>query len=421
MLTRKGALLAAALVGVVSLALLARSWVLALAALPLLAAFGAGLARALLPAPRPVARAEHAPERALAGDEADITVVVRGARTGLCEVAFQPHPFLELEKGAPVALRPLSPRDPARFDLRLKTAVRGRVPLGEAVARERSLFGVLSREGRAHVEREVVVLPRWEPLPEIRWLARRPRALPVGTSIARPGAGDEFYALRQYLPGDPIDSVNWKQTAKLGRPIVNEHELQAPADVLVALDARVSVHAGAGYHSTFEAAVRACVSISERALASRAKVGLLVLGARLAWIHPAHGRRQQEKIVEHLLSAFPGGDYDLADALLSLPPTVVPRAATVVLVTTGYGDARLPRAVETFAASGVRAVLVAVSPEACEMASGDLTPQGEAAARVLMAERTRWLDALRGAGADVVAWDPRQPLAIPLSLLEARR
>lgn len=423
MLTRKGALLAIAIVGVVALALVARSWVLALCALPLLAAFGAGFARALVPAPRIEAQAEGAPARALAGDEADLVVTVRneGARTGLVELAFEPHPFVALTQGAPLALAPLPGHGRARLDVKAKLPVRGRLPLGEVVARERSMFGVVARESRAAIPGEMIVLPRWEPLPEMRWLASRPRAIPVGTSMARPGAGDEFYALRQYLPGDPIDSVNWKQTAKLGRPIVNEHELQAPADVVVALDARATVHAGVGYHATFEAAIRACVSVSERALASRAKVGLLVLGARIAWLHPGQGRRQQEKIVEHLLSAFPGGDYDLAAALLSLPPPVLPRAATVVLVTTGYGDANLPHALETLAAANVRAVLVAVSPEASEIASGVLRPRGEAAARVLMLERAQWLDHLRATGAEIVAWDTRESLAIPLSILEARR
>lgn len=405
------------------MALLARSWVLALAALPVLAAFGAGFARALAPAPRIEARAEGAPERALAGDEADVRIVARnpGPRMGLAELALDKHPFVAIESGAPLALVVLPGQGEAALNVRVGFPMRGRVPLGELVARERSLFGVLAREARVPLEARTTVLPKWERLSELRWLSRRARVLPAGMSMTRPGAGEEFYALRQYLPGDPIDSVNWKQTAKLGRPIVNEHELETPADVVLALDARQSVHAGAGYHASFEACVRAVTSLSERAAASRAKVSLLVVGGRLDWIHPGTGRRQHEKIVERLLDAFPAGAYELAAALPILPPTVLPRGATLVLVTTADGDPTLPFAVEQLVARGLRAVVVACSPEASEVASGLLRPRGEAAARVLALERRRWHDALRARGADVIEWDPREPLAHALALLEARR
>ncbi len=43
----------------------------------------------------------------------------------------------------------------------------------------------------------------------------------VATSV---GESEEFMALREYRPGDPLRRMHWKSFAKLGKPIVKEHQ-----------------------------------------------------------------------------------------------------------------------------------------------------------------------------------------------------
>lgn len=411
MLTLKGAHLAVVIALGALAATLTRSWVIALAAFPLLVVLLVGLVpeargplalRARFSAARPVL---------LAGDEEEARLVVEtDTPRALTEVALAPHPFVEAEPETLRVVRALRPGAPVELAPRLRVPVRGRWPPGELVARERGLGGLTAQETRVRLEGELRVMPRWEEVPPLRPLARRHR-LVVGPQAARHlGTGSEFFGLRPYLPGDAIDAVNWRKTAKYGRPIVNEMEQETPAEFVLVLDARQSSAVGAGYHSTLEASVRAVASIAHAQLDDRRRVGLLVLGRRLEWLHPSSGRRQAQRIVAHLLDVAPIGRYEMSAALEHLPQNVLPKGSTAVLVTPAHADPTTGAAVRALLARRVGVVVVFVDPYASELAHGALGLRGEVAARVLEPRRRAMAAALRDAGALVVEWDPREPL-----------
>lgn len=67
----------------------------------------------------------------------------------------------------------------------------------------------------------------------LAWAHPRPRevccaaqvradVVPGGRPVARKGTGDELYGIRDYDPSDECRLINWKLTAKAGRPLVNE-------------------------------------------------------------------------------------------------------------------------------------------------------------------------------------------------------
>lgn len=61
----------------------------------------------------------------------------------------------------------------------------------------------------------------------------------AGSSIAAPrlvGQGREFEKLREYLPGDAIDSIHWKVTAKRNMPTSKVYQLERTQEVYVLLD-----------------------------------------------------------------------------------------------------------------------------------------------------------------------------------------
>jgi len=51
------------------------------------------------------------------------------------------------------------------------------------------------------------------------------------------GQGREFEKLREYLPGDNFDDIHWKATAKRGRPITKEFQIEKTQEVYVVVDA----------------------------------------------------------------------------------------------------------------------------------------------------------------------------------------
>ena len=69
---------------------------------------------------------------------------------------------------------------------------------------------------------------------------RRPRALPQdqGVTARGPlGLGTEFELIRDYQPDDDIRQVNWRATARLGRPMSNQYRLEQDRDLLLLIDA----------------------------------------------------------------------------------------------------------------------------------------------------------------------------------------
>lgn len=415
-LTRQGAHLVLLVVAVAAFAALVRSWTLAAAIVPLALVLGAAASASLLPRGPLRAIASVEPPLALAGDPARLDLLLeRDAGAGFAEIVVAPHPFVEVEPKEAVLLARVTRQRPARLSCALQLPVRGRFPPGELRVRERSIASLFAEERVLPLPTNLVVMPRWESVPALR-PRRDPRRRVMGpVSAGRVGQGGEFFGLRRYHPGDPMDAVNWRKTAKLGRPIVNEHESEVPATLVIALDARASNQVGAGYHSTHEAGIRAAASLSQAAVKARQRVGLVVLGRRMEWLHPATGARQHERIVERLLDVPAAGDLDLGAHLETLPVPVLPHAATLLLVTSANDDARLPGGLRRLIGRASRVLVVSPDPLCAEQATPGMLPEDIAAARALAATRARTIGTLRSAGAEVADWDPREPLALALA------
>ena len=416
MLTRKGALLALFTLALAVSGALARSWPIALAAVPP----GVVLAYAAVRASRaPVVAATLAVPRTrlLAGDveTARARVESQGRGLGLVEVAADLHPGVRAAGGAPIALAWLSRGGSAEVAVDAAFEVRGRHRVGAVRVRERGALGLFSTEASAEAGADVLVMPSWEAVDEVPALARRPRFELGPLSIARAGGGTGFHGVRGYLPGDPMGAVNWRRTARMGRPFVNEREAEVPADMVLLVDARIHARVGDGYRSTLEAEIRAAVTLAERATRDRIKTGLVVVGETVDWLHPAWGARQRDRIVERLLVVEPKGWQPLAPILIALPGNVLPKGATLVLLSPAHVDGTLVEAAHALAARGVKLVLVAPAPETAELASLPQGPLGEAAGRILLRNRAQYLKDLRLVGATVVDWDVRRPLAEALA------
>ncbi|MBN2451070.1 MAG: DUF58 domain-containing protein [Lentisphaeria bacterium] len=51
------------------------------------------------------------------------------------------------------------------------------------------------------------------------------------------GQGREFEKLREYLPGDSSEDIHWRATAKRGRPITKQYQIERTQEIYVILDA----------------------------------------------------------------------------------------------------------------------------------------------------------------------------------------
>jgi len=248
----------------------------------------------------------------------------------------------------------------------------------------------------------LVVYPRVEALP----LWRLPpasiegaHASPERTLQTTPLAT----TVRPYAPGDSMNRIHWRTTARLGEIQVKEFDLEQTADAWIFLDLDAAMEAGSGDESTTEVAVRAAASIADKALGENRAVGLTVNGHRLTVLPADRGARQRLKILQLLAAVEADGRTPLDEALLTALGRL--RRGMTAIVITASGDSSFIRPLAALKKRGISTVVVALDASAFE-------PSGNESELDLQRQRSR---ALRHALAEyqiaTVVLGPHKPLA----------
>lgn len=145
----------------------------------------------------------------------------------------------------------------------------------------------------------------------------------------RVGQGDSFWQFRRFVQGDPIARIDWRQSAKSGRPVpdgwfIRETEWEAAQTVCLWRDASSSMRwrsRGAAVEKR-ERAGLLLLALASLLLRGGERVVMIEPGAR-----PISGRAGLDRLAEGLAG--------VADANAGVPPHVpLPRHARVVL----FGD-----------------------------------------------------------------------------------
>lgn len=76
-------------------------------------------------------------------------------------------------------------------------------------------------------------------------------------SMRQIGRGREFEKLREYLPGDALDEIHWKATARRGKPITKVFQVERTQEVYVVIDASRLSARPAGEETALERSIAA--------------------------------------------------------------------------------------------------------------------------------------------------------------------
>jgi uncharacterized protein (DUF58 family) len=99
--------------------------------------------------------------------------------------------------------------------------------------------------------------------------------------IRMTGKGREFEKLREYSHGDSYDEIDWKATARRGKPVVRVFQVERTQEIYVAIDAsRLSARPLDG-HATLEHYVNAALIMGLAAEQQGDKFGLISFSDRL--------------------------------------------------------------------------------------------------------------------------------------------
>jgi len=234
---------------------------------------------------------------------------------------------------------------------RVRLSKRGVFPLGPTVIATGDLFGLFPNEQEIAEKDSLLVYPM---MVDVRGFPNPPGLLPGGEALRRrthqitPNAA----GVREYTTGDPLNRIHWLSTARRGRLIVKEFELDPLADVWIFLDASSDVQAELPQPqvdlyakdfwshsgkiplpaSTEEYGISIAASLVRDYLRRGRAVGLACAGQHLTLISPDRGGRQLGKILEALALTQADGDLPLR-ALIETQVKHMVLGSTVVLIT----------------------------------------------------------------------------------------
>jgi uncharacterized protein (DUF58 family) len=121
-------------------------------------------------------------------------------------------------------------------------------------------------------------------------------ALPGETASHRIGPSGEFYGLREATPSESPRRINWRATARAGRILANEFEVDRTGDVLLIVDARPSSLGPAIDERLLGLARAAAFGVAESFLRQKARVGYGAFGEFLDAVPLAGGRTQKIRL-----------------------------------------------------------------------------------------------------------------------------
>src|SRR5579871_2891340 len=137
-------------------------------------------------------------------------------------------------------------------------------------------LGVFAFSRRAHCRGEVVVYPTPRSISLDSLTGADRFGSQEFTTSALHGASIDLDGVRNYLPGDPLRRIHWRQTARTGQLSVIEYEESQSFDLVIALDLQRGSVVGKGVETTLEYAIRTAASLAHQGIRLGATVRLLL-------------------------------------------------------------------------------------------------------------------------------------------------
>ena len=198
--------------------------------------------------------------------------------------------------GAYIATLPAGETAHARLSAVFPT--RGVHPLCPVVVKSRWPLGLFERTLTRPDSTEVVVYPkvrtvRIGTLDELHGIGETPRA--------SEGEGDEFFSLRDYIPGDDLRRISWRVSARVGHLIVRNLEPSTARNILIGIDTR-HVEKSEDFENHFEDAIDLAASLALTFLNRHYSVAITTPDSRIAL---GDGNSHALKIFDMLARVFP--------------------------------------------------------------------------------------------------------------------
>lgn len=294
---------------------------------------------------------------------------------------------------------------------------RGLFEFGDVGVRIRGPLGLAGRSVRVPLAQQAKVYPDIVAVRSYALLARKGALAEMGIKRMRhAGEGTEFESLRDYLDGDSFRDIDWKATARRGRPIVRNFEIERSQTLVIAIDAGRLMMPRVGGLAKLDRAINAALMLAYLGTERDDMVGLLVFGRDVErYLPPRKGHRQFLAILEALYSIegrVEEPDYDRALRYLA---TKLPKRALVAVFTELQGKEPSHRLLATLSAMAPRHLPLVITQRNRDVEALSRIPVGKeadvyesAVAESILADKASALRLLQARGVMVLDVFPEE-------------
>jgi uncharacterized protein (DUF58 family) len=140
-------------------------------------------------------------------------------------------------------------------------------------------------------------------------------------------------SIRKYSPGDSINRIHWKTTAKIGTLMSKEFEIGKANNLWLILDFEQQAQSGFETESTDEYIVSIGASITNQFIKSKIPVGLIAYGDKKISISPEVTKNHMNLIMLRLIETKAEGITPIS-TILEIEPHIVNTNNSIVIITT---------------------------------------------------------------------------------------
>jgi uncharacterized protein (DUF58 family) len=190
---------------------------------------------------------------------------------------------------------------------RLKPPKRGRYEFGRVAVRFLSRFRLVWKQVEAGDVSVVKVYPNMRRAREAELKALGARSLVSAhrRAVWR-GEGREFESLRDYVRGDELRHISWSATARRGKLVTRQYQIERDQTIMIVLDAGRLMTGRIENETKFDSAVHAALALMSAAARGGDNAGLMVFGRRVkAYIAPKRGAEHIDAALEALHAIEP--------------------------------------------------------------------------------------------------------------------
>jgi len=195
----------------------------------------------------------------------------------------------------------------AALHYELKPPKRGRFVFGHTALRYLSRFGLAWCQRHVGEPLAVKVYPNMRRAREAELKALGARSLVAAHRRSSwRGEGREFESLRDYVRGDELRHVSWTATARRGKLVTRQYQIERDQTILIALDAGRLMTARIERETKLDLAIHATLALMSAAARGGDNAGIVVFGRRIkAYLPPKRGGEHMDAALEALYAVEP--------------------------------------------------------------------------------------------------------------------